>query len=58
MPTLGIELTMFYSEGYCFHAINCLSYRKNADIGTGTNVVCIRRLLLARVQPVWILKGI
>ena len=47
MPTVGLEPT--------YHAFNWVGYiKKYADSGTRTNVVCLRRLLLARVQLSWL----
>jgi len=51
MPILGLETTQIISEGYCQHALNTLGRRKKyADIGTRTNTVYFRRLLLARLK--------
>jgi len=59
MPILGLEPTQFISEAYCQHAFNYLGCRKkNADIGTRTNTVYFRRLLLARVKLPVLLKEI
>src|SRR5215469_16152012 len=59
MPILGLEPTQFISEGYCYLAFNCLGYiKKYADIGTRTNTLYFRRLLLARVQLLGLHKEI
>jgi len=51
MPILLLETTQFISEAYCQHAFNYLGRRKKyADIGTRTNTVYFRRLLLARLK--------
>jgi len=48
---MGLEPTQFISEGYWQHAVNYLACRKKyADIGTRTNTVYFRRLLLARLK--------
>ena len=55
MPILGLEPTQFISECYCQHAFYYLGFRKKyTDIGTRTNTVQFRRLLLARRKLPWL----
>ena len=59
MPILGLEPTQFISEGYWQHPFNYLGCRKKyADIGTRTNTVYFRRLLLERPKLLGLKKEI
>ena len=44
-PTGGTDVLSFVSVVFCLGYIN-----KYADSGTRTNIVCLRRLLLARIH--------
>jgi len=51
MPIMELEQTQSISEGYCQHTLNSLGCRKKyALIGTRTNTVYFRRLLLALLK--------